>query len=61
MTLIKFSLISCPACTQQKMCGRNGSLYMDKKTRPRATKIFMRQYIQQYVFTHAVLVRPIYW
>ena len=35
--------------------------YMDNKRLLRATKICMRQYIQQYAFTHAVLVQPIYW
>ena len=34
---------------------------MDHKTRPCARKIYMQQYIQQYICAHAVLVRPIYW
>merc|ERR1719494_1224242 len=37
------------------------SIYMDKKTLPCARKIYKRQYIQQYIFTHTVLVRAIYW
>merc|ERR1719494_1379154 len=32
-----------------------------QKTLPCARKIYKRQYIQQYIFTHTVLVRAIYW
>ena len=39
----------------------NKSIYMDNKIFPYATKIYVRQYIQQYICTHAVLMRPIYW
>ena len=39
----------------------NDSIYMDNKTLPCATKIYVRQYIQRYICTYAVVMRPICW